>query len=314
MANNNKQQVADKDVLKHITCYDAPPEEFDFFAADDRMLHKHGLPRKPHPENEKELRAIWDRAFQSKPKFIKAEVSVDPIMSKRRSHVIKTKETKEGKSSFSPHGWAGAVQQVNHFGFNPPEPVVTVYGEWFIPTITPVVNEPNVQETVGFWVGIDGFGNNQVLQAGSAATITGNNPVDYWVWTEWWPIGAIRINNFPVKPGDYLTVLVCAYTPTHGVCSMMNKTTNQVTTIGIQNPDGVTSIGATAEWIVEGISDILPVFSTMVFSNCSAGTKNHTLNTQGSTITEITGNDGSNLTYASVLSNSSVMVKWLKQN
>lgn len=311
MAKAKIKQTSDKDVMKYITCYDAPPEDFDPLTADNRLLRKHGIAKRPEAEHESHLRTIWDRAFSSKPKFIKAKVSVDPIMSTRKRHVI---ELKKNGAGFSPHNWGGAVQQVNHFGFNPPEPVVTVYGEWFIPTVTPVTNEPNSAETVGFWVGIDGFGNNQVLQAGSAATITGNNPVVYWVWTEWWPIGAIKIDNFPIKPGDYLTVLVCAYTPTHGVCSMMNKTTNQVTTIGIKNPDGITSIGAMGEWIVEGISDILPVFSTIIFTNCSAGTKNHTLNTQGSTITEITGDDGSNLTYASVLSDTRVMVKWLKQN
>jgi hypothetical protein len=53
---------------------------------------------------------------------------------------------------------------------------------------------------------------------------------------------------------------------------------------GITPPNGVTSIGATAEWIVEGISPILPVFSTVVFTNCSAGTKNHSFKMNGGTI------------------------------
>jgi hypothetical protein len=314
MPKHKTTQMSEEEVLKHITCYDAPPEDFDPFTADARLLQKHGIPRRPHPENEAHLRAIWDRAFKSKPKFIKAKVSVDPIMSKRKRHVLNAKaNAKDNAADFSPHGWAGAVQQVSNFGFNPPEPVVTVYGEWFISTVTPVANEPNTAETVGFWVGIDGYDNGQVLQAGSATTITGSNPV-YWVWTEWYPIGAIRVDNFPINPGDYLTVLVCAFTPTHGFCSMMNKTTNQVTSIGITNPADTSSIGSTAEWIVEGISDILPVFSTVVFANCSAGTKNHTINTQNAIITEITGDDGSDLTYASVLSDNRVMVKWLEQS
>jgi len=314
MLENETQTVVPKilpeeEVMKYITCYDAPPDNFDPYTAEDKLLRKHGFPRRPDPDKEPHLRALWDRAFQSKPKYIKAKVSIDPIMSKRKRPVISP--ISNMSLDFKPSGWAGAVQPVNKYGFNPPEPIVTVYGEWFIPTITPTTNEPNTAETVGFWVGIDGYGNNQVLQAGSACTITGKNPV-YWVWTEWYPIGAIQINNFPVKPGDYLTCLVCAVTPTHGFCSMMNKTTNQITSIGINNPAGISSIGATAEWIVEGISDILPVFSTTVFHNNSAGTKNHKLNTQGATITEITGNGGSNLTAAAVLSDGSVLVKWLK--
>jgi hypothetical protein len=53
------------------------------------------------------------------------------------------------------------------------------------------------------------------LQAGTAATVTGNNTVN-WVWTEWYPLPAIQVTNFPIKPGDYITVLVCAPQPNHG--------------------------------------------------------------------------------------------------
>jgi hypothetical protein len=93
---------------------------------------------------------------------------------------------------------------------------------------------------------------------------------------------------------------------------MLNKTTNQATSIGITPPNNVTSIGATAEWIVEGISSILPVFSSVVFQNCSAGTKDHAFNTAGGIITEIGGSGGANLTSAAVLSDNKVVVKWLK--
>ncbi len=95
---------------------------------------------------------------------------------------------------------------------------------------------------------------------------------------------------------------------------MLNKTTNQATSIGITNPNNVTSIGATAEWIVEGVSSILPVFSTVVFQNCSGGTKDHAFNLTGGVITEITGSGGANLTAAAILSANQCMVKWLKSS
>jgi len=301
-------KMSDENVLKHIICYDAPPTDFDPNMAEARVLRKHGIPRRPDAEKEPHLRKIWDRAFASKPKFIKAQVAVDHIISKRRHPVI---DKKLDRVDFSPSGWAGGVVPVSQFNYNPPQPVNVVYGEWFIPTVTPIPNEPSGGQTVGFWVGIDGYTNGQVLQAGSAATVTGNN-VNYWVWTEWYPIGAIQVTNFPIKPGDYLTVLVCAPQPNHGFCSMLNKTTNQATSIGITNPPNITSIGATAEWIVEGISSILPVFSTVVFSNVSAGTKDHAFNASGGIITEISGGGGSNLTAAAIGSGgTSVIVKWL---
>jgi hypothetical protein len=309
------RKASDQDVLKHITTYAAPPAGFDFDSAAPRSLYKHGIPRRPDAIKEPHLQAIWDRAFESKPTFIKAEVAIDHLLSKRRRPVIARpaiaavgQAAKDKK--FSPSGWAGVVTPVN---FSPPEPAVSVYGEWFIPTITAIPNEPQDAQTVGFWVGIDGFGNNQVLQAGSAATISGQS-VDYWVWTEWYPLLPIRVMNFPIKPGDYLTVLVCAFQPNHGFCSMLNKTTNQAISIGITPPDNVTSIGATAEWIVEGVSSILPVFSPVVFTNCSAGTKNHAFNMHGGIVTEITGAGGANLTVASILSDTQGIVKWLKSS
>jgi hypothetical protein len=300
-------KMSDAEVLKHIVCYEAPPADFDPITAQARVLLKHGIPRRPDAEKEPHLRKIWDRAFASKPTFIKAEIAVDHTMSKRKRPVI---DKKLDKLDFSPSGWAGAVVPVSQLNFNPPQPVNTVYGEWFIPTVTPIPNEPPQGQTVGFWAGIDGYGNGQVLQAGSAATVSGSNVV-YWVWTEWYPIGAIQVTNFPIKPGDYLTVLVCAPQPDHGFCSMLNKTTNQATSIGINHPPNTTSIGATAEWIVEGISSILPVFSTIVFTNVSAGTKDHAFNASGGIITEITGSGGNNLTAASIISPTQVMEKWL---
>jgi hypothetical protein len=300
-------KMSDEEALKHIIAYDAPPEGFDPNVAEDQLLRKHGIPRRPDKTREPRLRSLWDAAFASKPRFIKAEIAVDHVVSERKRPVH---NKRLDVSDFSPSGWGGDVVLVSTLNYNPPQPVNTVYGEWFIPTVTPVPSEPPGGQTVGFWVGIDGFTNGQVLQAGMAATVTGNN-VNYWVWTEWYPLPPIQVNNFPIKPGDYLTVLVCAPEPDHGFCSMLNKTTNQATSIGISPASGVTSIGASAEWIVEGISSVLPVFSTVVFQNCSAGTQNHTFNAEGGIITEITGTSG-DLTSAAVLSGGTqVMVKWL---
>jgi hypothetical protein len=300
-------KMSDAEALKHIVCYDAPAADFDPTTAAPRVLRKHGIPRRPDAEKEPNLRRIWDRAFASKPTFIKAEVAVDHTMSKRRRPLI---EKKLDKLDFSPSGWGGVVVPVSQLNFNPPEPVNTVYGEWFQSTVTPIPNEPPGAQTVGFWVGIDGYGNGQVLQAGTAATVSGTT-VQYWVWTEWYPLLAIQVTNFPIKPGDYITVLVCAPEPNHGFCSMLNKTTNQATSIGINNPPNITSIGATAEWIVEGISSVLPVFSTMVFHNVSAGTKDHSFNASGGIITEITGASGNDLTAVTITSPTTITVKWL---
>jgi hypothetical protein len=81
-------KMPDAEVLKHIVSYDAPPADFDPSTAEAWVLRKHGIPRRPDAKKEPHLREIWDRAFASKPKFIKAEVAVDHIMSKRKRPVI----------------------------------------------------------------------------------------------------------------------------------------------------------------------------------------------------------------------------------
>jgi hypothetical protein len=81
-------KMSDEEVLKHIICYDAPPVDFDPTTAKARVLRKYGIPRRPDAKKEPHLRKIWDRAFASKPTFIKAQVAVDHIMSKRKRPVI----------------------------------------------------------------------------------------------------------------------------------------------------------------------------------------------------------------------------------
>jgi hypothetical protein len=142
--------------------------------------------------------------------------------------------------------------------------------------------------TVGFWVGLDGSLNNQVLQAGTAATVTGET-IDYWAWFEWFPAPPVRITNFPISAGDLVTVLVCAVTPTQGYASMLNRSTGATTSVGFLPPAGFTSQGTTAEWIAEGISSDLPNWVLMGFHNCTAGTKNHHMDISKPTMTEIAG-------------------------
>jgi hypothetical protein len=88
LAKKKMLKMSDEEVLKHIVCYDAPPADFDPTAAEARVLRKYGIPRRPDSKKEPALRKMWDRAFASKPTFIKAQVAVDHIMSKRKHPVI----------------------------------------------------------------------------------------------------------------------------------------------------------------------------------------------------------------------------------
>jgi hypothetical protein len=300
------------DLLQQMRTFEVPPDDFDPLTAPDHLLLRYGFPRRPDPKGEAKHFSRWQRAFRAGTKMIKAELAIDEIMSKRNPLY-------KGGSEFKPSGWGGVVVLTSSLGYSPAEPANTVYGQWSQPYVYPLANEPAGGQTVGFWVGLDGYGNGQVLQAGTAVTVTGN-VVKHWAWTEWYPNSAVQIMNFPVSPGDVITCLVCAPQSNHGFVSMRNESTNQVVSVGVPAPNGVTSAGASAEWIVEGISaDLIPfdmfplpmVLDAIIFSGASAGTQHHSFDMQpDGVVTNIVGSAGNDLTQTTIASPTSAFVFW----
>ena len=74
---------------------------------------------------------------------------------------------------------------------------------------------------------------------------------------------------------------------------------------------GITSQGASAECIIEGISADLPVFlPSVTFISFSAGTQHHSFDLQPTGITtNITGTDGV-LTQTTIASPTAAIVQW----
>jgi hypothetical protein len=153
--------MSDKDAMKHFRTYAAPPYGFDPDDAPPRCCSSTVCRAGRTPVKEPQLRAMWDNVFSSKPTFITAEIAIDHSLTRRKRPVILKRAN---TLRFSPSGWAGVVKPVN---FNPPEPGGEVYGEWFIPTSRPFRMNRRADRPSGSGCGIDGFGNNQVLQAGT---------------------------------------------------------------------------------------------------------------------------------------------------
>jgi Peptidase A4 family len=138
--------------------------------------------------------------------------------------------------------------------------------------------------------------------------------VQWWAWTEWYTTQyqdpAVQITNFPVSAGDTVTFLVCAARPDHGFVAVQNLTTQQATSIGIDARPGITSAGASAEWIVEGISADLPVFLPDVsFTRCASGTRDFSYDLTTGIVTNIQGSTVP-LTNAFVSSPTTAVVQW----
>lgn len=252
----------------NLTTFPAPPKDFDPTTASPGTLAQYGYPRRPDAQKEPALRALWDRVMARKPNFVPAQLVEDPVW-RSKPHALWKKD------QFGLAGdWAGAVVQVSSLGYSPYEPANMIFAEWKVPTIQPKPAEPGTQ-IVGFWVGLGGWGVANLLQAGTAATITGTS-VSYWTWVEWVPAG-YKVENLTIQAGDTVGVLVCAPESDHGFVAMINQRTNQAISVGVPDPSGTTPYdGSTVEWIVEAIGTEMPNFESVLFTQITAGTQSNT--------------------------------------
>ena len=271
--------------LKTVQVFDPPPADFDPIKASDRELALYGFPRRPDQEHEQELWVLWEKAYRHRPRAIRPSIAIDEVLLSSPRRLAR----REHDGRFAPGSWGGIVTKTGDYAFTPAEPANMVFAEWLEPPVRPDLDNPNTAMTLGFWVGLDGFGNDQVLQAGTAVTVTGET-VDHWAWFEWWPAPPVRLTDFPVSEGDTIAVLVCAFEPQRGYASFLNRSTGVTANIAFGPPKEITaSLGAMAEWIVEGISSDLPNFVIVGFHECTAGTKGHHIGLEKPTKTEIAG-------------------------
>lgn len=126
--------------------------------------------------------------------------------------------------------------------------------------------------TSTIWVGFDGDRTTtgpqptlQLFQAGTGQIVTTSGGEitsrPAYAWFEWWPNYPVEINNLPVKPGD--TVMFQIYTRTAGTPDgaatvyATNVSTNTSRFYEIPRPPNVTSLSASAKWVIEDPSNDL---------------------------------------------------------
>jgi len=136
------------------------------------------------------------------------------------------------------------------------------------------------------WIGIDGDGSGDVCQIGvecevfRGGTSTSRNIYPWW---EWFPLPEMQITNFPVAPGDMLTMLLCTTgaDATSASAFLTNRTTGASTSFSFNAPNGTKLVGNCAEWIVEaptvgGTQSAIADYGEVFFSVCEASLTNNT--------------------------------------
>jgi hypothetical protein len=216
----------------------------------------------------------------------------------------------EARLAFTDNLWAGCPIGGGSWS--------SITGTWKVPAAGKGIDDPPGKD--GFywmyaWVGLDGYGENELLQIGISHRVGADGQPEYWGWYEWVPKGPQTIDNWSVKRGDIVCAMVeylkdSAGHNNAGSVSLLNLTSGQHFSLTLSPPSGVTMPGASAEWIVEdpgsGYPDYsLALFTPMTFSNCSClsadglkrgipgdGDLENIVNSKGTQMTVVQSNPG----------------------
>ena len=229
-----------------VTTFEVPPEGFDPLTAPPSKLLRHGVAPRPDKDKQPELYKKWHQVYSKKlthivPEFRKNEYKYHRPAADRTA-------VKDGTATST--NWSGVVV---------PAPSGDTFkwitGNWIVPD----PNQPPGQATGQWyyssaWVGIDGWGSADVLQAGTSQDVLVQNGVTHksvYAWWEWFPNYEVAISNFPVNSGDYMACLICSTGATTATVYLTNLSTNTHASFNITIPGGATFKGNCAEWIVE---------------------------------------------------------------
>lgn len=276
-----------------LKTFEAAPKGFNPLTASKTTLLRHGIAPRPDEKKEPELYKAWHKVYSRELTHIIPEFT--EIKKKQHRPGISKSKIKEGSSTST--NWSGVVvfPQVN-------DTFKWIIGNWMVPDPTQPAGQPTGSWYYSSaWVGIDGWGSNDVLQAGTSQDVLVQGTTTHksvYAWWEWYPNYEMQISNFPVNAGDYMTCLICATSTTQATFYITNITTGTHTSFQVTAPSGTTLNGNCAEWIVEaptvgGSLAKLVDYGATFFDNSYAYTKNNAMVNAG-TGTTINMVDGSN--------------------
>jgi hypothetical protein len=95
MAKKKVSKMSDEEVLKHYTSYSEMPEETKLENKKDESACKQEDKNEHDTKKESSSKKVVDNDASSKPTYVKAEIVVDHVMSKRKSAVIPSPSSKQ---------------------------------------------------------------------------------------------------------------------------------------------------------------------------------------------------------------------------
>lgn len=273
-------------------------------------LANRGYPLRPDQDKAPEAFGAWLKAVTKPARFVAPRL-VPRLEVTHSPRVTNAYETSNNWSGFELRGG-------NNYDW--------VMGEWYVPSVS---YETNRHVYSAYWIGLDGDGTSDLVQAGTEQEITdivfwGSHFdfTSYYGWTEFLPQQPTEqvISNFTVNPGDLILTQVWVGNPgssaslagAYGIFSVENVSRSEYTTIYTSRCNasiwGIclvwTNVGGTeAEWIMErptvnGALPDLANYGTTYMYNSYAHISNagpYFMNYDGATYQQISMYNGSDL-------------------
>jgi hypothetical protein len=258
-----------------------PPDGFNPVEASDFELALYGFPPRPDASLQPKAYATWTKAM------LHSKTKVIPVLEQTNIFHGPAKNTTPPKvsdtTSTTSSNWSGVVDLSGATSYNSTSTFYYIYSDYVVP-VAEVASCSSVWDYSSSWIGIDGWGSSDVLQAGteSDAYCSGStNSTYYSAWYEWYPYGSVRVSSVPVAPGDDIFVEVWHTSATQGYAYLVNENTGKYFDIGFTAYPGYPLVGNSAEWVMErpsvgGSLATLAKYTDDVFWDAGAYTENST--------------------------------------
>ena len=239
-----------------IKAIPALPAGFDALNASPEALQSHALPPKPDQTKDPSAYKAWQTMVTNAKTNVAATLIEEPKIfhkpAQLKGSLSQTSPGSKNPTLTSSYNWSG----LTIYDANKPFAKSYIIGYWTVPAAHQTFGSPDgTWDYSSQWVGIDGFGSNDVFQAGTEAdafaSSSGSTSQFYSFWIEWYPFSETRVSGFPAAPGDTVIVEVFNTTPTNGYAFLENLSTGKYVEYNLTPPSGYSLQGSSAEWVVE---------------------------------------------------------------
>ena len=234
------------DLQKRFRGFPVPDGLFDPSTASPALLREYGLPPRPDPNSQPQLRQVWDRGFGAPLRLKEFQFDAGLVEATtyrlhfRQAHELPFAETRFETSL----NWSGAYITANR-----DRQFLQIWGVWRVPDNLRLPPAP-FQGPIGIdymcsnWIGLDGqrlYFDSSLPQIGTSSTLpAGGGPTTAQAWTQWWARGNMYAVPVPlglgVAPGNQVLSVLTAWDPQTVILVMVNLSTMQAQAVEATAP------------------------------------------------------------------------------